>query len=83
MHKMGTAGQPSMGTWEFHKMGSGWNENRQCWCPDESPPEQIYFLILFLQKSDSYHFFLSFLSTVLTIHTLNAHATPYSHSLDI
>lgn len=70
MHKMCTACQTSMGTWEFHKMESVWNENRQCCCPDESPPEQLCFLMLFPQKSDSYDVFPILLK-------YNSH---YSHS---
>lgn len=57
MDKMCNACQTSVGTWGFHKVGKLWNKNRQYCCPDESPPEQLYFFISFLQKGDSYYVF--------------------------
>lgn len=77
IHKISTSCQTSMGTLEFDKMGSVWNENRQGCCPDESPPEWLYFLIFFfLKRVVLTMFFLSFLSTFLTLLTLNTHAHP-------
>lgn len=72
-----------MGTWEFHRIGSVWNEKRQCCCPNDSPTEQLSYLILFLQKRDFYYVFPILPKYSSLLFSLLTHMpSPHSHCLD-